>query len=471
MQQQLLHLGQHALQMGGNVQCMHMFSHLMASVPQGSAVAVAMEDLLQAMAATYVQDARQLTFTRQHLSQLPQEVLECFLRHCQGHPGSPQEVEEQVLGNVGARQGIHCISRYVAGSTIQPRMLAATCGAPASAQFMQLTGLLLKHQRKAELKMAEAASKLQRVRQELSQVAEQISEQCTQLHQLRARHNRALERLFLCFEDAIAPQLQRSRDEAARHVVPGKAISAAELEGGASGSQQHWVNPSLTNTDALLSSGDWPPLSCNRDATGGAMPPRTAEGSPALDTLAACWAKLGVHHSRLDIVQGLVQAVLGGRLLRDGAAGLAQHLPQLQVAHIGAAALQELAVLEQGAQWHSAAFTAQQRILEGLLARQREWKYNLSAVRFHMRAAEEYVQGLTEISNLHMQSGLAAAGADMVPDAAQQPVFEAYVHPRHPGMLVTPGVVVLLLLEVVRMGCAHLPETGMSLPTRTTESP
>lgn len=385
---------------------------------------------------------------------------------------SPQEVEEQVLGNVGARQGIHYISRYVAGSTIEPRMLAATCGAPASAQFMQLTGLLLKHQCKAELKMAEAASKLQRVRQELSQVAEQISEQCTQLHQLKARHNRALEQLFLCFEDAIAPQLQRSRDEAARHVVSEKAISAAELEGGASGSEKHWVTPSLTNTDILLSSGDWPPLSCNRDATGGAMPPRTAEVSPALDTLAARWAKLGVHHSRLDIVHGLVQEVMGSRLLRDGAAGLAQHLPQLQVAHIGAAALQELAALEQEAQLHSTAFTAEQHILEGLLARQREWECNLSAVTFHMRAAEEYVQGMTEISNLHMQSGLAAAGTEMVPDAAQPPVCEACVHPQHPSMLVTPGtLVVLLLLEMVRMGCAHLPATDMSLPTRTTESP
>jgi hypothetical protein len=76
-----------------------------------------------------------------------------------------------------------------------------------------------------------------------------------------------------------------------------------------------------------------------------------------------------------------------------------------------------------------------------------------------MRTSKEHMQALTEISNLCKQgsSAAAAAGTAMVPGAAQLPVFEAYVHPQHPGMLVTPGTLVfLLLLEMVRLGCAHM---------------
>jgi hypothetical protein len=162
---------------GGNVQYMHLFTHLAASLPQGSAVAVALRDLLQAMTSTYVHDAKQLTFTRQHLLHLPAEVLESFHRLSPGLLVSRHELEAQVLGNVGALQGVHGISRYVTSSGCLPHVLAAANGAAEAAHSTPLTSLLLKHQQHAKGKTADAARELQRVEVKLSQVKQQIREQ------------------------------------------------------------------------------------------------------------------------------------------------------------------------------------------------------------------------------------------------------------------------------------------------------
>jgi TolA-binding protein len=154
----------------------------------------------------------------------------------------------------------------------------------------------------------------------------------------------------------------------------------------------------------------------------------------------------------------MVNEALQGRLLtHQGAARLSEHLPQLQVSSMDTADLQQLASLEHRVQQLSAKVVSRQHVLAVLKAQRDEAACALRAAESHMRTSKEHMQALTEISNLCKQGSSAAAGTAMVPGAAQLPVFEAYVHPQHPGMLVTPGTLVfLLLLEMVRLGCAHM---------------
>lgn len=489
-------LSAHALQTGGDVQPAFMLAQLRASVLASSGLLQPLEELNKALSDTYLLDARARSFDRARLQQMPPRVADVFVQQYQGPPLTAGEICSQVLSKVGALGAGGVVQRYVAGRSGQAPTPAQDQGRGDAVPTVDPLLPVQEAIRQAQLHMGPLQAQLERAQhicasKQLHLNQHELKRDCARFkvndivdEKLEPRWKRFLTGSHLA--ELVYPLEQPVATTApVVRAPPPPAQPAGEIEEQAEGP----LSPRGARARA-------------RGARGGAVgvgvvrPPPVNDGglAPANDSDSGASSDEGLPAPGAGVVDD-------ARSLLAAAAASGEHPSVVFAAHMrrawaklehdplhrGEVMAFTLEMFEPDPQFHAlrAAFPLLSHVSDevlgsvrprleaahtALVAAQRSLDrarvaYSQAqdehelARRERFQAESLVTQQTREVSNLQCKLvELQLHGSRTTTRGAAQVVFEAYLHPEHPELLVTPGTLVALLyMELIRCRCGYAP--------------